>query len=345
VSKLVTIITTTYNHERYISACIESVLGQTYSNWEQIIIDDGSTDRTADVIQRFTDPRIRFIRQKNRGIEALAHTYNNALGLAHGEIVAILEGDDFWPREKLAKLVPAFADERVVLAYGVVRESAPDGTLTNRLSRSVDRRRRLSDSILFNTPVGSATHYMLNADNIDLIPESTTLIRRSTLESLGGFQCVPGVSVASFPTFLELGLTGKFHYAPEVMGFRRIHASSASHLYFDQLMVEAEYHAMQFMEQRRPELHLTVAEMRAIRISWRRSKYNRHFSAGRLLSTQRQWKEARKRFRLALNPILPRTFVASAAGWILAGFHCDLETVLELLGKTRLTTRTQGQDS
>ena len=55
---LVTIITPTYNHERYIDRCIESVISQTYSNWEQIIIDDGSTDKTAEIIAHYSDSRI-----------------------------------------------------------------------------------------------------------------------------------------------------------------------------------------------------------------------------------------------------------------------------------------------
>src|SRR6267378_4285585 len=92
-SPLVSIITATFNHEPFIASCIESVLGQSYSNWEQIIIDDGSTDKTADVIRGYSDRRIRFIHQANHGIEALALTYNHALSQAKGEIIAILEGD------------------------------------------------------------------------------------------------------------------------------------------------------------------------------------------------------------------------------------------------------------
>src|ERR1700747_2868947 len=121
---LLTIITPTYNHQDYIGQCVESVLTQTYSNWEQIIIDDGSTDNTAVVVQGITDPRIYFHRQASRGIRVLAHTYNHALSLAKGEIIAILEGDDFWPPDKLSALVPFFADEEIVLAYGLVQECA-----------------------------------------------------------------------------------------------------------------------------------------------------------------------------------------------------------------------------
>jgi glycosyltransferase involved in cell wall biosynthesis len=335
-SPLVSIITATFNHEPFIASCIESVLRQTYSNWEQIIIDDGSTDKTADIVRGYSDRRIRFIHQPNQGIEALALTYNRALSLAKGEIIAILEGDDAWPPDKLSVQISAFADERIVLAYGVVKECAADGTLNNNLSRSVRRRSKLPKTILLNCPVGSATRYMLRAESIDLIPESTVLIRRSSLESVGGFQSVQGLCVASFPTFLKLGLVGPFHYAPVTLGYRRRHPSSASILYFDRLMDEAGRHALRFIEQHERDLNLSDREKRRIKKSWRRTKYQKHFTAGRLLLTQGQWKEARRRFGHALNPLLPRTFLASAAGWILAGFHCDLEKILGLFGKTRL---------
>ena len=340
---LLTIITPTYNHQDYIAQCVESVLRQTYSNWEQIIIDDGSTDKTADIVRGYSDRRIRFIHQPNQGIEALALTYNRALSLAKGEIIAILEGDDAWPPDKLSAQLSAFADERIVLAYGVVKECAADGTLNNSLSRSVRRRSKLPKTILFNCPVGAATRYMLRAESIDLIPESTVLIRRSSLESIGGFQCVQDLCVASFPTFLKLGLVGPFHYAPVALGYRRRHPSSASILYFDRLMDEAGRHALRFIEQHERDLNLSDREKRRITSSWRRTKYQKHFTAGRLLLTQGQWKEARRRFSHALNPLLPRTFLASAAGWILAGFHCDLEKILGLFGKTRLITDAKRQ--
>jgi len=101
--KLVSIITPTYNHAEFIGACIESVLAQTYPYWEMIIIDDGSTDDTGEVVARYEDDRIRYIRQPNMGVERLTETYNKALSLARGEYIAILEGDDYWPDYKLSK--------------------------------------------------------------------------------------------------------------------------------------------------------------------------------------------------------------------------------------------------
>src|ERR1700690_1726677 len=115
---LVSVVTPTYNHERFIGPCIESLLGQSYPDWEQIIIDDGSTDDTGKIVSTYRDSRIRYHSQANQGPFELAKTYNRALALARGELIAILEGDDYWPANKLATLIPAFQDEAVVLAYG-----------------------------------------------------------------------------------------------------------------------------------------------------------------------------------------------------------------------------------
>jgi len=332
-SPLVSILTPTYNQELFIADCITSVLAQSYSNWEQIIIDDGSTDVTAEVVRGFCDKRIHLLRQANRGIEALAHTYREAFRHAQGEIIAILEGDDSWPAEKLATQVPVFADHKIVLAYGAFQESDASGQLNKQLSRSVRRRRELSKSILFNDPVGAATRYMLRADGLDLIPECTVLVRRSALEAVGGFQYVPGLCTTSFPTFLRLGLIGQFNYTPDVMGYRRRHATSASLRYFDQMMEGAHRHSVELVEKK--VIQLSEPERKAIDSTWRQAVYWRHFTVGRRLLTQKRWKEARARFQRALNPLLPTTFFASMAGWILGAFHHDLEPILGSLGKAR----------
>jgi len=81
----------TYNHERYIRECIDSVLSQTYPDWKQIIIDDGSTDKTPEIISEYRDRRIRYLRQKNVGIFNLSKTYNRALKIAKGELIMLKE--------------------------------------------------------------------------------------------------------------------------------------------------------------------------------------------------------------------------------------------------------------
>ena len=118
---LVSIITPTYNHEKYISDCIQSVINQTYKNWEMIIIDDCSTDRTSSLIRKYamTEKRIKIISHKtNWGITKLNKSYNQALRKSKGKFIAILEGDDFWPVIKLQEQIKSFKDKKVVLSYG-----------------------------------------------------------------------------------------------------------------------------------------------------------------------------------------------------------------------------------
>ena len=200
-SPLVSIITPTYNHEAFIAQCIESVLAQTYSNWEQIIIDDGSTDKTAEIVRQCDDPRIRYFHQENAGIEALAHTYNRALGMARGSLVAILEGDDFWPADKLSLMAPPFEDSSVVLAYGEMREADIDGNPAKRMSRTARRRTKLPPRILNNDPPPESAPYMLTVEGHSLIPASTAVLRRAALQGIGGFQYVPGLRYVDHPTF------------------------------------------------------------------------------------------------------------------------------------------------
>ncbi|HEY9696827.1 MAG TPA: glycosyltransferase [Trichocoleus sp.] len=94
----VSVIIPSYNCDRYLGQAIDSVLHQTFTDYEVIVIDDGSTDNTAAVLEHYGD-RIRAVRQKNQGV-ALAR--NHGIGLAQGEWIAFLDADDFFFPDKLA---------------------------------------------------------------------------------------------------------------------------------------------------------------------------------------------------------------------------------------------------
>jgi glycosyltransferase involved in cell wall biosynthesis len=101
---LVSVIVPVYNGERFLREAIESILAQTYSPIEVIVVDDGSTDDTAEIARSFGD-RVRCIRQANAG-PAVAR--NNGLAAATGEFVAFLDADDTWTSEKLARQLACF---------------------------------------------------------------------------------------------------------------------------------------------------------------------------------------------------------------------------------------------
>lgn len=108
VDGLVSIIMPSWNTGKFIGESIQSVLNQTYKNWELIIVDDCSTDNTDEIVASFNDERIRFFRNdKNSGA---ALTRNRAIRKARGEWVAFLDSDDLWMPKKLEKQI-AFMKE------------------------------------------------------------------------------------------------------------------------------------------------------------------------------------------------------------------------------------------
>lgn len=98
VLQRVSVMMPAYNAEAFIAQAIESVLAQTYREWELLIVDDGSTDRTREVAKKYADPRITVLRQANQG-EAAAR--NTALEHQRGEYVAFLDADDVWMADHL----------------------------------------------------------------------------------------------------------------------------------------------------------------------------------------------------------------------------------------------------
>ena len=127
---LVSIITPTFQHERFIHSCLRSVLAQDYGRWELIVIDDASTDRTAQIVESYArrDSRIRLVQhQTNYGTARLADTYNEALAHCAGDLIAILEGDDEWRPKKLSAQVHAFQETQVILCYGDYDQVTADG--------------------------------------------------------------------------------------------------------------------------------------------------------------------------------------------------------------------------
>ena len=331
---LVSIVTPTYNHERFIGSCIESVLHQTYQHWELVIIDDGSTDKTAGVVGQYHDPRIRYFYQENQGIEALAHTYNRALEMARGSLIAILEGDDAWPSNKLAAQVPRFDNPEIVLAFGEETDIDSNDKPANSTSRTSRRRRKLPLPLLLNDPVGSSTGYLLTMEGQSFIPPATVVIRRSALEAIGGFQYVAGICPTDVPTFLRLSRVGKFHYTREVMGLRRRHSGSAT-LQFLQPMSSTPQDFI-FKQIDSPELGLEETQRAAIKRSWQSRSSAREFTNGRLCLLERDWVGARQHFIRAIHPGQPRILAGAAAGWLLSWFHADLEGLFQLAGRVPL---------
>src|SRR5215470_8388474 len=98
----VSVLLPTYNRAHYLAEAIQSALDQTYADLEVVVVDDGSTDNSAELVRRFADPRVRLFRQENRGISA---ALNTAFRAARGRYIAILNSDGRWLPELLAEEV------------------------------------------------------------------------------------------------------------------------------------------------------------------------------------------------------------------------------------------------
>ena len=97
----VSIVSSVSNCSSYIRQTIHSVLNQTYDNWEWVIVDDGSTDGTGEMIRDLNDKRIRYLFQEHVISQHIAKNFNKALMMCNGDLVAIIDGDDYWPHDKL----------------------------------------------------------------------------------------------------------------------------------------------------------------------------------------------------------------------------------------------------
>lgn len=124
---LVSIITPNYCCGAFLAECIESVLGQTYTNWEMIIVDDCSDDESVEVIKGFADrdERIRLlVNERNSGA---AVSRNRALREARGRWIAFLDSDDLWMPEKLERQLDFMVDNGYRFSYHPYREMDGDG--------------------------------------------------------------------------------------------------------------------------------------------------------------------------------------------------------------------------
>lgn len=226
VPPLISIITPTYNHASYISACIESLQRQTYSHWEQIIIDDGSPDSTAQVVVPYlSDPRITYIRQENRGIWCLAENYNAALRMSRGSLVAILEGDDLWPQDRLATQVPVFADSSVGLSYGRISTVDHDGQPCDADTARRNAWKPPFASFEAASPLPFLGDLLMLRGNVGAV---SVMFRRSALEAAGGFWQPDYFPAVDFTTLLRVATRHRTSFIDRVLGYWRRHAGQTT---------------------------------------------------------------------------------------------------------------------
>ena len=153
--KSVSIITPTYNSEAFIAQNIASVLNQTYSDWEHIIVDDCSYDKTVQVIENFKrdEPRIRLIQLKQNSGAGVAR--NTAIKAAQGQYIAFLDADDAWHPEKLKQQISFMQEYQFPFTFTAYQHQTPKGVLLSTVS--IPPKTLTYRKALLKNPIGCLT--------------------------------------------------------------------------------------------------------------------------------------------------------------------------------------------
>jgi glycosyltransferase involved in cell wall biosynthesis len=180
-----------YNAEKYLAPAIESVLGQTFEDWELVLFDDGSRDRTLKIAHDFgrRDPRICVVKGVNRGT-ASARNRGFAATSRVSEFIIFLDHDDTWEPDALQLLIEALeAHPECSAAHGLARAIDPQGQQYpgDDLAQRMANRREVRDGRIVDVPPGAPTTFeALLLENFPVTP-GTMLVRRSTWDALGGY--------------------------------------------------------------------------------------------------------------------------------------------------------------
>lgn len=221
---IVTVIVPAYNYARFLPAALDSVLAQSFRDWECVIVDDGSTDDTPAVARSWVerDRRFRYVRQENRG---LAGARNTAIAQSRGTYLQFLDADDLLAPDKLARHA-AFLNEHVGtdIVYsevGFFRSETPGqwmASMGGRLSRSIMAR------------VHGADEAREKLQHYNIMPVLAALVRRSVIERAGTFdEAAPACEDYGF--WIRCAAAGcRFDYYPTdtPLSAVRVHDTSMS---------------------------------------------------------------------------------------------------------------------
>jgi len=155
MESLVSIITPTYNCGKFIAETMDSVINQSYKNWEMIIVDDCSTDNTKEVVEEYIkkDNRIKYhILEKNSGA-AVSRT--KAMELAKGKYIAFLDSDDLWTKDKLEKQIKFMEENNYNFTCTDYEQIDEKGNSLNKIIKT--KTKTNYNGVLLTCPVGNST--------------------------------------------------------------------------------------------------------------------------------------------------------------------------------------------
>lgn len=224
----VSVLIPSYNHARYLSQAIESVFSQTYTDYEIIVVDDGSTDGSAEILSTYSG-RLRWYTQQNRGTYP---TLNRLITESSGEYLAILNSDDLWLPTKLEKqvsLLETNAQVGLVHTYGYFIDSEGNRLQKNPLGYPWPR-----------VPTGNIVEELVRYNRI--VP-SSAIVRRECFEKLGMFR-EDLYGLGDWEMWLRIALYYDIGFVDEPLTLYRVHATNACHchdkMHLDEIKVRCE---------------------------------------------------------------------------------------------------------
>lgn len=270
----VSVIIPAYNAEAFISQTIESVLAQTYQQLEIIVVDDGSTDGTCRILQRYGDC-IRFLHQENKGV---SEARNAGVAIATGEYIALLDHDDLWLPEKLDKQIKILdADSDVALVYSDCHRIDINGKL---LFKKFDILRPHRGRVL-------AELFLEN-----FIPCPTAVIRKQVLEKVGFFR--PDLCfVEEYDLFLKVAELYPIDFVDAPLAKYRVHEGGFSRN-IERGIREKIVVAEECLK-RCPELRHVLRTQARLKLG------NLYYTLGHVYFSKTNRKEARRQFAQSLT--------------------------------------------
>ena len=228
---LVSIVVPTYNSAQFLASTVDSVIAQTFEDWELVLIDDGSNDKTVQLSQQLAagNPKIRAVEGTHGGPAAARNE-----GLRHSnprsEFVIFLDSDDKWEAQALDVLLQALKDNPdCIAAHGLARATNLQGVLYegDDLADLMRRRRAVTTSGLVDVPISEPTTFSAMLVYNWIVTPGTCLIRRSALDTVGTFD--PELQLAEdWDLNIRLARTGNLALVDHVVLNWRRHPNSLS---------------------------------------------------------------------------------------------------------------------
>ena len=212
-SPLISIVIPSFNHDKFIRNAIESVIKQSYTNWELIIVDNYSTDNTDEILCSYDIPNYKVFKIHNGGI--IATSRNVGIIGSRGEWIAFLDSDDEWFIDKLQIIVDQIDDSTDILFHDLEIKAVNKSVFNKKYIRGREYEKPVLSSLLIN---GSK------------INNSSVMVRREILGKVGNITTDKRmIASEDFNTWLRIAkISDGFKYVPQVLGRYTIHDSGVS---------------------------------------------------------------------------------------------------------------------